>query len=216
MSDQNFLISIALRYNQIRSVHPIPVNSITLQTIDHPLLPKVLKLDQICFNGLWTIEGYQREVDSPNSELIALLSGDHLIGYGCFWAIVDEAHITILAIHPDDQHQGFGQLILLALLERARQRQMKHATLEVRISNEAAISLYEKFQFKVAGQRKNYYTDTGENALILWRGQLQTAEFEDSLKEKWQEIRDRLHQQQWTLSDPEALLNLKKTSLTSP
>ncbi len=63
------------------------------------------------------VEGYQREVDSLNSELIALLSGDRLVGYGCFWAIVDEAHITILAVHPDYQ-QGFGQLILLALLDQ--------------------------------------------------------------------------------------------------
>ncbi|MCY6493615.1 MULTISPECIES: hypothetical protein [Leptolyngbya] len=57
------------------------MNSITLQTIDHPLLPKVLELDQVCFNGLWAIAGYHREVDSLNRELIALLSGDRSIGY---------------------------------------------------------------------------------------------------------------------------------------
>jgi len=191
------------------------VNSITLQTIDHPLLPKVLELDQVCFNGLWTIEGYQREVDSPNSELIALLSGDRLIGYGCFWAIVDEAHITILAVHPEYQQQGLGKLILLALLDRACQREMKHATLEVRISNQSAISLYEKFQFKVAGQRKKYYADTGEDALILWRGGLQTAEFQNTLKEKWLEVRDRLAQQQRILCDLDTLLSLGKISLTN-
>ncbi|MER3433695.1 MAG: ribosomal-protein-alanine N-acetyltransferase [Leptolyngbya sp. ERB_1_1] len=191
------------------------MNSITLQTIDHPLLPKVLELDQVCFNGLWTIEGYQREVDSPNSELIALLSGDRLIGYGCFWAIVDEAHITILAVHPEYQQQGLGKLILLALLDRACQREMKHATLEVRISNQSAISLYEKFQFKVAGQRKKYYADTGEDALILWRGGLQTAEFQNTLKEKWLEVRDRLAQQQRILCDLDTLLSLGKISLTN-
>jgi [ribosomal protein S18]-alanine N-acetyltransferase len=196
-------------------VFNIAVKSISLQTIDETLLPQVLELDRICFNGLWTIEGYQREIDSPNSELIALIQADRLIGYGCFWAIVDEAHITILAIHPDYQRRGFGQLILVALLDRACQRQMKHATLEVRISNQSAISLYEKFQFKVAGQRKNYYTDTGENASILWRGGLQTVEFESFLREKWDQIRDRLHQQQWTLSDLEPLIALERTSLTS-
>jgi [ribosomal protein S18]-alanine N-acetyltransferase len=191
------------------------VNFITLQTIDHFLLPQVLELDRICFDGLWTIEGYQREVDSPNSELIAIVSENHLLGYGCFWAIVDEAHITILAIHPDYQRQGFGQLILLTLLDRACQRQMKHATLEVRISNQSAISLYEKFQFKIAGHRKNYYADTGENALILWQGGLQTPEFETFLKKKWSEISDRLRKQQRTLRDPETLLKSGKTSLTS-
>ncbi len=191
------------------------MNSITLRTIDHSLLPAVLELDQICFGGLWTIEGYQREINSPNSELIAIVSGQTLIGYGCFWAIVDEAHITILAVHPDYQRQGFGQLILLALLDRAHQRQMKHATLEVRISNQSAISLYEKFRFKVAGQRKQYYADTGENALILWRGGIQMGEFEALLREKWTEICDRLRQQQWTLADPDSLLTLKKIPLTN-
>lgn len=188
---------------------------LTLKTINNSLLPAVLELDQICFGGLWTIEGYQREIDSPNSELIAIVLDQTLIGYGCFWAIVDEAHITIIGVHPDYQHQGLGKLILLALLDRACQRQMKHATLEVRISNQSAIFLYEKFQFKVAGQRKNYYADTGENALILWRGGLQTAEFQNTLKEKWIEIRDRLSQQQRTLSDPDTLLSLEKISLTN-
>lgn len=190
--------------------------SITLRTIDPALLPQVLELDRICFDGLWTLEGYQREVDSPNSELIAITEDDRLIGYGCFWAIVDEAHITIIAIHPEYQQQGLGKLLLFVLLDRASQRQMKHATLEVRISNQSAISLYEKFQFKVAGQRKDYYTDTGENALILWRGGLQAAEFQSLLEEKWLEIRDRLTQYDRTLSDPESLLSLEKTSLTKP
>jgi len=190
------------------------VNSITLQTINHSLLPQVLKLDRLCFGGLWALEGYQREIDSPNSELIAIVFSEQVIGYGCFWAIVDEAHITILAVHPEYQRQGLGKLILLALLDRACQRQMKHATLEVRISNQSAISLYEKFQFKAAGQRKHYYTDTGENALILWRGGLQSAGFQAFLKENWAEIRDRLSQQQRTLLDPTSLLSLEKNSLT--
>ncbi|MBW4440280.1 MAG: ribosomal protein S18-alanine N-acetyltransferase [Plectolyngbya sp. WJT66-NPBG17] len=191
------------------------MNSITLQTIDNSLLPQVLELDLICFGGLWTLEGYQREIDSPNSELIAIALNDQLIGYGCFWEIVDEAHITIIGVHPDYQRQGLGKLILLALLDRACQRQMKHATLEVRISNQSAVSLYEKFQFKVAGQRKNYYADTGENALILWRGGLQTAEFQNLLKEKRLEIRDRLVQQQRILCDRDSLLSLEKISLTN-
>lgn len=191
------------------------MNSITLQTIDHFLLSQVLELDRICFDGLWTLDGYQREIDSPNSELIAITENDRFIGYGCFWAIVDEAHITIIGIHPDYQRQGLGKLILTALLDRACQRQMKHATLEVRISNQSAISLYEKFQFKVAGARKKYYADTGEDALIFWRGGLQTTEFQNTLKEKWSEIRDRLGQQQRTLHDPASLLSLEKISLTN-
>lgn len=187
---------------------------ITLQTIEHPLLPAVLELDHLCFGGLWSLEGYQREVDSPNSELIAIVHDQTLIGYGCFWAILDEAHITIVAVHPDHQRQGFGNLLLYALLVRAHQRDMARATLEVRISNQSAISLYQKYDFKVAGQRKRYYTDTGEDALILWRSGLQSAEFATLLKTWKTEIDDRLTQHQWSLCDPEGWLSLEKSRLT--
>ena len=193
----------------------IHVTPITLRTIDKTLLPSVLELDRICFGGLWTIEGYQREIDSPNSEIIAIVLDQTLIGYGCFWAIVDEAHITILAVHPDYQRQGLGKLILLALLDRAYRHQMKHATLEVRISNTAAISLYEKLRFKIAGERKHYYADTDESALILWCGGIQTEQFEAFLRESWAGTCDRLSQQQRTLNDPESLLTVQKIHLTN-
>jgi ribosomal-protein-alanine N-acetyltransferase len=190
------------------------VTLLTLKTIDPDLLPAILELDRRCFGGLWTLEGYQREVDSPNSELIAIVQDRTLLGYGCFWAILDEAHITIVAVHPDYQRQGLGNLLLYALLVRARQRRMERATLEVRLSNQSAISLYQKYGFKVAGQRKRYYTDTGEDALIFWQGGLQSAEFSTLLKTWKAEIDDRLTQHQWSLRDPEGWLSLEKSPLT--
>jgi ribosomal protein S18 acetylase RimI-like enzyme len=72
----------------------------------------------------------------------------------CFWAILEEAHITLLAIYPDYQRQGLGKLLLYKLLEKAVQRQLERATLEVRVSNQSAIALYEHFGFRVAGERK--------------------------------------------------------------
>ncbi len=191
------------------------MTTIELRPVDKTWLNAIVQLDQLCFGGLWSIDSYQREIDSPNSELIALVTDDNqLIGLGCFWAILDEAHITIVAVHPDYRRRGLGQLIVFALLDRARQRDLKRATLEVRISNHSAVTLYKKFQFSIAGQRKRYYTDTGEDALILWRGELQTLAFENSLKAGWQEIIDRLVQQQWALSDPQTLLSVEKTTLT--
>jgi [ribosomal protein S18]-alanine N-acetyltransferase len=96
-----------------------------------------------------------------------------ILAFGCVWAIVDEAHITILAVHPDYRHQGFGQLLLWGLLRSAVDRELARATLEVRVDNAAALQLYEKFGFKVAGRRKKYYDNT-DDALILWKGQLQS------------------------------------------
>ena len=165
-------------------------------------LRAVLELDQLCFGGLWTLEGYERELDSPNSDLLGLFIpvGLHsLLGMGCLWAILEEAHITILAVHPHYQCQGLGQALLIALLAAASERGLERATLEVRVSNSAALSLYHKFGFKTAGRRRHYYQDTGEDALILWRGGLQEPEFAQTLENSERLLRSRLILAGWQL-----------------
>lgn len=195
-------------------------------------LPKAVDLDRLCFGGLWTIEGYRRELDSPNSDLLGLwtwetegsqsahnqVAAHHppilqirarthhppppqvppiLIGIGCLWAILEEAHITILAIDPRFQGQGLGQALLWALLKSANRRQLERATLEVRVSNLVALSLYHKFGFKEAGRRKRYYADTGEDAAILWRSGIEKPEFQQYLANEKVKICDRLQQKKW-------------------
>jgi ribosomal-protein-alanine N-acetyltransferase len=166
-------------------------------------LAAIVDLDRACLGGIWTLEGYRRELDSPNSHLAILtLPGDPetIIGCGCFWAIVEEAHITLLAIHPDYQGRGLGKLLLFKLLEKAVQRQLERATLEVRVSNSVAIALYERFGFQTAGRRKNYYHQTGEDALILWRGDLRKAGFSEQL-DRWREdIGGQLSRQGWEVN----------------
>ncbi|PSF38943.1 ribosomal-protein-alanine N-acetyltransferase [Aphanothece hegewaldii CCALA 016] len=168
-------------------------------------LPQIVELDRICLGGIWTIDGYKRELESPNSCLLSLSvpinpKYDKIIGCGCFWAILEEAHITLISIHPDYQGRGNGQLLLYALLKDAVERQLERATLEVRVSNDVALSLYQKFGFSVAGRRKGYYHQTGEDALILWRGDLHKAEFKEQLLVWEQEICDRLLREQFVLS----------------
>jgi [ribosomal protein S18]-alanine N-acetyltransferase len=155
-------------------------------------LPAVIELDRLCFGGLWSLEGYQRELNSDRSHFLLLSVTDdkalaeslslpileseiteELLGIGCFWEILEEAHVTLLGIHPKYQRQGLGKLLLEALLDKARSLGLERATLEVRASNQGAISLYEKFGFKLAGRRSHYYPDNDEDALILWRGGLQ-------------------------------------------
>ncbi|NET36362.1 MAG: ribosomal protein S18-alanine N-acetyltransferase [Cyanothece sp. SIO1E1] len=203
------------------------MNLLQLTSLLPEQLPAVVALDQRCFGGLWSLEGYKRELESPNSELLVINGGvtnskqleeleikfdvseidvsrtghklgiptaldktpsqqapfQPLLALGCFWAILDEAHITILAVDPDWRHRGLGQILLWALLSRARQRHMARATLEVRISNQAALNLYDKFGFRIAGRRRGYYQDNGEDALILWQGELQHPAFSQRL---WQ------------------------------
>ncbi|MEC4817722.1 MAG: ribosomal protein S18-alanine N-acetyltransferase [Scytonema sp. PMC 1069.18] len=164
-------------------------------------LSAVLELDRTCFGGLWSLEAYQRELDSPNSDLLGLFSSVsmQLLGMGCFWTILDEAHITILAVHPQYHYQGFGQALLYYLLKTACDRRLERATLEVRVSNSVAISLYQKFGFKTAGTRRRYYADNGEDALILWLGGLQHPKFQQNLDEWKSIICDRLSQSSYSL-----------------
>ncbi len=185
-------------------------------------LPSAVELDRLCFGGLWAIEGYRRELDSPNSDLLGLwtwetddcesaqnLAGTGaqplqipptLIGVGCLWAILEEAHIIMLAIHPQFQRQGLGQALLLALLKSACDRQLERSTLEVRDSNVAAVYLYKKFGFKEAGRRKRYYEDTGEDALVMWRSGLEKPEFQRYLAVEKVQMCDRLYQKKWDLA----------------
>ncbi|MFM1841725.1 MAG: ribosomal-protein-alanine acetyltransferase [Cyanobacteriota bacterium] len=130
-------------------------------------------LDQHCLGGMWSLAGYEREWESPNGFLLGLRSplNHGLIGMGAFWQILEEAHITLLAIDPQCRNQGLGKYLLSSLLQLASQQQLERATLEVRPSNLVAIRLYQQFGFQVAGRRKQYYPDQ-EDALILWLNQL--------------------------------------------
>lgn len=173
---------------------------VTCRTVLHADLPDVVVLDQLCFAGLWSEAAYRREVDSPNSDLLLLKTAPAssaeseslptIMGLACTWAILEEAHITLLGIHPSYQRRGLGQWLLFTLLQAARDRGLTHATLEVRQSNRAAQQLYARFGFKVAGERRHYYAD-GENALILWLSGMQSSRFGETLNQQ----SDRLTQQ---------------------
>ncbi|WP_041225811.1 ribosomal protein S18-alanine N-acetyltransferase [Crinalium epipsammum] len=216
-------------------------------------LPAVVELDQLCFGGHWTLDGYRRELESSSSHFLTVClssksvdcksqsnydletsnnsqSGQltaqqsnalnsnslgvatrteaeipsQLIGLGCFWSILEEAHITLLAVNPEYQNQGLGKLLFYGLLYLAHQQGLERATLEVRVSNQTALYLYKKFGFQEVGKRRRYYQDTGEDAVILWRNHLATAEFNKILMAWQQEIKANLDTKGWNLliADP--------------
>lgn len=92
---------------------------------------------------------------------------DVILGYGGFWMMVDEAHISTLAIRRDVRGHGLGEFLLLALLDEARRLGAQAATLEVRVSNMVARSLYTRYGFRETGRRVAYYHDNNEDALIM-------------------------------------------------
>lgn len=93
---------------------------------------------------------------------------NNILAYIGFWLIIEEAHITTLAVHPEYRNIQLAQLLLMKTIDECYKNMIKFITLEVRESNIPAISLYEKFLFSSIGVRKNYYQDNGENAIIMF------------------------------------------------
>jgi len=111
------------------------------------------------------VEDQQNQISSPepDDDRVGIL-----VGYAGLWAIEDEGHITNVAVHPDYRRMRLGSILVELLIAQTREEGLKRFTLEVRVSNQAAISLYEKFGFVSAGLRKGYYEDNNEDAMIMW------------------------------------------------
>jgi ribosomal-protein-alanine N-acetyltransferase len=131
-------------------------------------LPEVQAIERASFTTPWPPQAYRSEIESNRlaSYLVARVEG-RVVGFGGVWLMVDEAHITTFAVHPDWRRQRVGERILLGLLDIAAERGAREATLEVRLSNLAARRLYEKYGFRPVGLRPHYYTDDHEDALIM-------------------------------------------------
>jgi ribosomal-protein-alanine N-acetyltransferase len=106
-----------------------------------------------------------------------------IVGYGGLWLTFEDAHVTTIAVDPDHRGRGVGELLLNALIDHAYELGAKQITLEVRVSNTAAQRLYLKYGFQPAGTRPRYYTDNGEDALIMWTDSIEAPEFRARLSE---------------------------------
>lgn len=145
-------------------------------------IPLIMEIERLCFRTPWHENAFYNELyHQPACYLVAKVGGK-VVGYGGMWVIMDEAHITTLAVHPHFRRQHIGEKLLLALLEQAIARRARHATLEVRESNLAAQRLYTKYGFYTVAVRKGYYADTGENALIMWTPDMQSAAYQQLLR----------------------------------
>jgi len=131
-------------------------------------LEAVHRIELASFSSPWPPNAYRSELETNRlaSYLVARIDGE-IVAYGGMWLMVDEAHITTFAVHPAWRRQRIGERLLLAFLDVAAARQAREATLEVRLSNISARRLYEKYGFRPVGIRPRYYSDNGEDALIM-------------------------------------------------
>jgi ribosomal-protein-alanine N-acetyltransferase len=100
-----------------------------------------------------------------------------IVGYGGMWRMYDEAHVTTIGVRQELQHHGYGRILFAGLVQAAYDMGAKWITLEVRASNDNAMRMYETYGFKVIGRRRGYYTDNGEDAVVMWSDSIYSPRF---------------------------------------
>ncbi|GAC1359278.1 MAG: ribosomal protein S18-alanine N-acetyltransferase [Ktedonobacteraceae bacterium] len=123
----------------------------------------------------------------PNRPAAVTPSADlaSIVGFAGLWLMVDEAHITTIATHPENRGLGLGEFLLVSLIDISYTIGAKWVTLEVRVSNYTAQNLYRKYGFREAGVRHRYYSDNQEDALIMWTDEINS----DNYKQKFLELK---------------------------
>lgn len=149
---------------------PWVIEQLTADDIDD-----VLALEEAAFTSPWTRAMYVAELENVGVSYCYLArdAQGKAVGFCSFWRVLDELHINNLAVLPELRRTGIGSLLLEFVLQKGVELGARRATLEVRRSNEAARVLYERFGFTVAGVRAGYYSKPVEDALVLWREDLQ-------------------------------------------
>ena len=146
----------------------IVVRLMTMDDLDGVML---VELDS--FRTPWSRSAFEDELSQNRlARYLVAVDNEAIIGYAGTWLVINEAHVTNVAVSGQRRREGIGRLLMEKLMDLSRDSGMDSMTLEVRVSNEAARHLYQQLGFVEAGLRKNYYTETKEDALILWREQL--------------------------------------------
>jgi ribosomal-protein-alanine N-acetyltransferase len=133
-------------------------------------IDEVHAIEERSFLTPWSKESIKEDLWKPHSLYFIAQHKEtnKIAGYAGMWHVVNEGHINNIAVDEPYKRQGIASLLMDALIESARERDMIGLTLEVRMGNRAAMGLYHKYGFKAEGIRKNYYTDTNEDAVIMW------------------------------------------------
>ena len=142
---------------------PVEVAPMELAEID-----AIREIERLSFRTPWPSYAFEQELTSNRlARYVVARAGGTVVGFGGLWLMVDEAHITTFAVHPAWRRQGIGRRLLVALVESAMALGAARMTLEVRAGNLDAQRLYAELGFAEAGRRVAYYTDDGEDAMIM-------------------------------------------------
>jgi ribosomal-protein-alanine N-acetyltransferase len=191
---------------------------------------QVMVIEEVSFSAPWSARAYRYEItENEHSTMLVLrlalwhagrlarwlrpnrAGGGPVLGYGGFWLLAEDAHISTLAVHPRWRGLGLGELLLLSLLEQGAALAAYRATLEVRVSNQVAQGLYHKVGFEIVSRRKRYYADNNEDAYIMATPPFETPAFQAAVRQCRVQLYARLRAQ--GVPEGEALTNAGQRTL---
>ncbi len=135
-------------------------------------ISQVAEIERQIFSIPWSEKAFKDSMESDNTIYIVAKEDNNVAGYAGMYLSFEEGNITNVAVNPLSRRKGIGEKIVRDILNRAYEKGVRDVFLEVRETNSAAISLYEKIGFKEEGIRKNFYEKPKENALIMWKHNL--------------------------------------------
>ncbi len=156
-----------------------------IQALRQPAVPQPAGISRLTSLLPWRRNGHAEEDEEVHRRF-------PIVGYAGLWLMVDEAHVTTIGVHPDFRGKGAGELLFLGLADIAQDMTALRLTLEVRVSNSSAQALYRKYGLEIAGVRKRYYSDNGEDAYIMWSEPLASTQYRERLTHLRRELARRL------------------------
>lgn len=158
------------------------LSSIEIDLMRKKHLDHVMEIERRAYSNPWSRGVFESELEQGISRTYLIAhSGRTILGYCGSLYVLDEAHITNIAVDIPFRHLHVGTRLLSHSIRRAWERNIVNVTLEVRVSNAGAQRLYHKFGFQPAGVRKGYYQENGEDALIMWAYDIDTAEYHERI-----------------------------------
>ncbi len=156
------------------------IDQVTIKPMRLEDIDSVLEIERMSFTTPWTRDAYLQELkDNRRACYLVAWEFHRVLGYAGMWVVLDEAHVTTIAVDPLHRRRRIGERLLAALIREVMRRRARRVTLEVRKSNLEAQSLYRKYGFKDIGLRKGYYSDNREDAIVMWTGNLWEQAFQE-------------------------------------
>jgi len=144
---------------------------------------EVMRIEQQSFTTTWPANAFYQELHDNKLAhyYVGRLDGS-IVAYGGIWVMLEDSHITTIAVAPEHRGRRYGEIMLVRLLDEAIARGASWMTLEVRESNTVAQGLYRKYGFTSVSTRRGYYSDNNENALVMWAGNMKSEIYGNRLR----------------------------------